>query len=290
MSGKTEEFKFSDLSLVFGSDGYVQKIISKYGVEVFNSASCFIARLAGLKNSTIIAATLTYARSLILGQAATAFSIIEAAATFTALTAADSVATPGKLQVSSAGVHGLTTGTGLAGVNVYVTWTGTNHTGVDGFYPIKSVDDTKTITLDTPSAGFANMGTPAVALANTKLTLGSLTVPGGFMGANGALRVMSLWSCTNSANAKTANVEFSTMVTPSALTNLASFVGENMIRNRGVTNSQVGQAALSDDGSTAVLTAAIDTTADQTLKFTAQPSTANEVMTLEGYTVEILPA
>ena len=131
--------------------------------------------------------------------------IVGVAATFTTLTPADSVASTGFLQLSSSGVHGLTTGATHAGKYVYVTWSG--GTGVSGLYAIKSVDSTLIITLNTTSTGFAGMGTAVVTVVGTAVTMWSATVPAGILGADGEIQIDSLWSHTSSANNKTITVK-----------------------------------------------------------------------------------
>ena len=174
----------------------------------------------------------------------TAIGIVGVAATFVTLTAADSAATPGFLQLSSAGVHGLTTGATHAGKYIYVTWSG--GTGVSGLYPIKSVDSTLIITLDTTSTGFAGMGTAVVSKVTVKIPMVTTTIAAGVMKATSELIVSSLWSHTSSANNKTISVDyggtnFGAYVTP---TTVASTRYEKEVRNRTL-SSQISSALTS---------------------------------------------
>lgn len=138
----------------------------------------------------------------------------------------------------------------------------------------------------------------AVAVANTgsttKNTLATVVLPPGIMGANGALRIRSLWSATpNNVNVKTVTIQFgATTVYTGILTSLLQIMDERTVWNRGLTNSQVVVTAASNApfaaGTVAVTTAAIDTTAAVSVLFTAQLATGTDTITLEAYTVELI--
>lgn len=125
----------------------------------------------------------------------------------------------------------------------------------------------------------------------------TITVPGRTMGVNGRLRIETIWSYTNSANNKTLRVRFSgisgtVFFTQTATTTVADRQLTD-IANRGATNSQVGGpptgvGGVSTAGS-ANTTSAVDTTADTTIVITGQLATTTETITLESYTVELLP-
>lgn len=219
----------------------------------------------------------------------TAVSIVGVAATFTTLTPADSVASTGFLQLSSAGLHGLTNGAGLAGKKLYVTWSG--GTGVTGLYSIKTVDSTLIITLDTPSTGFAAMGTAVVSLVTERIPLYTAAIPAGALGARGELIMDSVWSHTSSANAKTLNIElggtsFGTYATP---TTVASTVYQKTITNRTAA-SQISSALTSVGAGSvagAVVTGTVDTTIAKNLIISGALATADEVLTLEVFSCKI---
>ncbi|WP_213761989.1 hypothetical protein [Caballeronia sp. dw_19] len=124
-------------------------------------------------------------------------------------------------------------------------------------------------------------------------TLASIVIPAGALKANGSLRVTTLWSYPNNANTKTAKTYFGGIAfSNKALTTSLSNQMQTIVRNRGVTNSQVSSAptAASDYGSSGavVQAAAIDTTQAQTLLITGTLATIADTLTLEAYTVEIL--
>jgi hypothetical protein len=217
------------------------------------------------------------------GGSTAAVSVIEAAATFTAQTLADN---GGNAQIASAGVHGLTTNPAV-GASVYVAWSGADHAGVDGLYEVLSVDTTLAITIDL--AYDADLGVPAVALANTELTVASVTVPGGAMGVKGSLAVEALLSHTNSAGGKTVGVKLggSAVVTyTGAASNDATMI-ERKVYNRAAAvqvSAPVAQAGAGSGGALVALT--VNTAVDQALIVTLKPAVANEVMTLEALSVK----
>lgn len=133
----------------------------------------------------------------------------------------------------------------------------------------------------------------AVTGTTNETTLASIIIPANMLGINGMLRITALWSYTNSANNKTLRVNFGgTTWFNQVQTTTASAQSMTMIRNRGAANSQVGYAisAGSAFGSTSVAnpTAAIDTTASQSITITGQLVNTGETITLESYTVEVL--
>lgn len=145
---------------------------------------------------------------------------------------------------------------------------------------------------------FRVLGQSAVAAAHTgtivDATLRSFTIPGNTLGPNGALRITSLWSMTNSVNSKSAKISIgATDFAAVPVVSGGSLQLETIIRNRGATNSQVAfnptGAASSGSAAAAPLVAAIDTTVDQVLMFKGILAVGTETITLEGFIVEILP-
>jgi hypothetical protein len=140
------------------------------------------------------------------------------------------------------------------------------------------------------------LGASAVAVSHTgstaKTTLAIITVPGGAMGANGMLRITSLWSHTNSANNKTPRVEFGgTQYYGGNVTTAATSRMFRTIANRNAENSQVGgaESAVFNWGSTssALTTGAVDTSVDQYLVFSGQLANSGDSIALESYLVEV---
>ena len=145
------------------------------------------------------------------------------------------------------------------------------------------------------------LGQSAVAVSNTAVTteetLATIAVPANALGPNGRLRITTLWTMTNSANAKTPRVRFSgaagTQYANFALTTSAGYHDQIVIANRNATNSQVGPSSVINghfgNGSGAPTTSAVDTTAATSVVISGQKALAGEVLTLESYLVELMP-
>jgi len=126
----------------------------------------------------------------------------------------------------------------------------------------------------------------------SETTLATIAIPAGAMGVNGALRISTLWSYTNSANNKTlkivlggVQVQGITVTTSSAMNHIA------VTRNRGAANSQITQfnsGAPFNVASQSNITTAVDTSQAQNLTITGTLANTGETITLEGYTVELL--
>lgn len=128
-------------------------------------------------------------------------------------------------------------------------------------------------------------------------TLASITIPGGTMGANGRIRLTTLWSTTNSANAKTLRARLGglagTVVFSTAVTTNQSYRDMREIGNRNSESSQVAPAGASGGfgaSASAIVTSAINTAADVSLVITGQKATAAEILVLETYHVEVVYA
>lgn len=125
-------------------------------------------------------------------------------------------------------------------------------------------------------------------------TLATIPMPAGAMGANGALRISTLWSFSGT-NTKTARVRLGgisgTAHLGVTLTTQTSLENIRIIRNRNSASSQVSYRA--NDGNSfvavaaAVLTGAINTANDQDIVITGQLTNTGESVTLESYCVEI---
>jgi hypothetical protein len=133
-------------------------------------------------------------------------------------------------------------------------------------------------------------GTAVAAVANTAVTLASVVVPGWSMGVGGGMEIDALYSLTNSAAAKNIGMSYGggVLMAVSAASN-ASACAQKLMCNRGssqvISNAanQVGHGL--STGANVVLN--VDATQNQTFAFTAQPATANNVVTLEAYKLYI---
>lgn len=129
----------------------------------------------------------------------------------------------------------------------------------------------------------------AYAQVTAAVTLASVVVPGGSIGANGALRVQPHWTQPNNANTKTGTVLFGGQ-TFSGLSNTTNVSDsrEVRIRNRGALNVNVGFVHASAQ-SFGPIYRVLDTSVNQTLALQATLAAATDYMILEGYAVEVLP-
>ena len=130
---------------------------------------------------------------------------------------------------------------------------------------------------------------------STDITLASVTVPGGSMGANGALRTTSMRSVPAVASNKFVKTLFGGLDISSS-PNISGgtqvvYYDMRTIRNRGVQNSQVcisGWTSFGFDTSPFTRTT-VNTSADVPVAFAGQLASASDFIILEGYTVEVLP-
>jgi hypothetical protein len=200
------------------------------------------------------------------------------------------------------------TGHGLS-VNdtIRFTTTGALPTGlaINTTYYVKTVLSANTFTVSASAGGAAITtsgtqsgtqtalvwyGVAVAAVANTAVTLASVVVPGWSMGVGGGMEIDALYSLTNSAAAKNIGMTYGggVLMAVSAANN-ASACAQKLMCNRGssqvISNAanQVGHGL--STGANVVLN--VDATQNQTFAFTAQPATANNVVTLEAFKLYI---
>lgn len=114
-------------------------------------------------------------------------------------------------------------------------------------------------------------------VAETDLFL--FTVPAGLLGASGRLEVFFGASMTNNANAKVIRVYFGgTLMYTQTPVSVAVVMGQAHVQNRGAVNAQV----CVDNGSGALITAAVDTSQSVIVRITGQLANAGDVFTLQS--------
>jgi hypothetical protein len=213
-------------------------------------------------------------------------ALVQPAATFVTLTYNDN---GGNVRLASAGAHGLTAAIAV-GASVYVTWA--TGTGVNGFYEVTALDaDTTGVAITIDLAYVLGLGTPTVAVANTAVTLASVTVPGWSMGVGGGMEIDALFSLTNNATVKTLGMTYGGgVLLAAAAANNASACVQKLMCNRGgsqvVTNSATAVGHGLSTGANVFLN--VDATQDQTFAITAQPATANNLMRLEAFKLHVI--
>jgi len=200
------------------------------------------------------------------------------------------------------------TGHGLS-VNdtIRFTTTGALPTGlaINTTYYVKTVLSANTFTVSTSAGGAAVTtsgtqsgtqtalvwyGTAVVAVANTEVTVATVTVPGWAMGTGGGMEIDALFSLTNNATVKTLGMTYGGgVLLAAAAANSASACVQKLMCNRGgsqvVTNSATAVGHGLSTGANVFLT--VDTTVDQTFAITVKPATANNLMRLEAYKLHI---
>ena len=200
------------------------------------------------------------------------------------------------------------TGHGLS-VNdtIRFTTTGALPTGlaINTTYYVKTVLSPNTFTVSASAGGAAITtsgtqsgtqtalvwyGTAVVAVANTEITVASVTVPGWAMGTGGGMEIDALFSLTNNATVKTLGMTYGGgVLLAAAAANNASACVQKLMCNRGgsqvVSNSASAVGHGLSTGANVFLT--VDTTVDQTFVITVKPATANNLMRLEAYKLHI---
>jgi hypothetical protein len=148
------------------------------------------------------------------------------------------------------------------------------------------------------TAGATLVAASAVALSvsNTTSEEALVTVSLPPPGVNGGYEVRTVWTVTNGANAKTPRIRLGgiggTVYLGSAKTTIASYSDSRRIRNRGVTNSQVGSGSASvsfGDSGSAIVTSSVDWSVASDLVLSGQKAVGTDVLTLESYEIWHLP-
>ncbi len=138
-----------------------------------------------------------------------------------------------------------------------------------------------------------SLSAPVSLTGSTSIvTLATITIPAGLLGANGKLKIYPLWATTNNANTKTLRAIFSgltcTTMTSQSFPNNSGLVIIRNINSESVQKCSSGLVAGigSSSGSIAVLT--VDTTAATTITITGQLAVGADTMTLEDLFVEVV--
>lgn len=125
----------------------------------------------------------------------------------------------------------------------------------------------------------------------------ALTIPGGSMGPNGQLEIVTLWTFTNNGNTKTPRVRFGgtsgTLYESLTVTNLATCQNIAIIRNVNSESAQVGGYSGTVPFSTSTnspVTSTVDTSSDTTVVLSNQKATATDNFALEAFSIMVKPA
>ncbi len=132
-----------------------------------------------------------------------------------------------------------------------------------------------------------------VVLKDTTLatTLATITIPAGLMGANGKLKIYTLWATTNNANVKTLRAVFSgstcTTMTSQSVSNNSGLVIIRNINSESVQKCSSGLVAGIGASSGSIASPTVDTSAATTITITGQLAVGTDTLTLEDLFVEL---
>lgn len=187
------------------------------------------------------------------------------------------------------------------------TTTGALPTGlaINTTYYVKEVLSANTFTVSTSAGGAAVTtsgtqsgtqtalvwyGVAVVAVANTEITLASVTIPGWSMGVGGGMEIDALFTLTNNATVKTLGMTYGggVILAAAGASNTSASV-QKLLYNRGgsqvVSNSTTSVGHGLSTGANVFLS--VDATVDQTFAITAKPATANNLMRLEAFNLYV---
>ena len=124
------------------------------------------------------------------------------------------------------------------------------------------------------------------------VTLATITIPAGLLGANGKLKIYPLWSTTNNANVKTLRAVFggSTCTTMPSLSvpNNSGLVIIRNINSEAVQKCSSGLVAGIGSSTGSIASPTVDTTAATTITITGQLAVGTDTLTLEDLFVEVV--
>jgi hypothetical protein len=138
-----------------------------------------------------------------------------------------------------------------------------------------------------------SLSAPVVLTGSTSVvTLATITIPAGLIGANGKLKIYPLWSTTNNANVKTLRAIFSgstcTTMTSQSVPNNSGLVIIRNTNNEAVQKCSSGLVAGIGASSGSIAATTIDTTAATTLVISGQLAVGTDTMTLEDLFIEVV--
>jgi hypothetical protein len=142
---------------------------------------------------------------------------------------------------------------------------------------------------------FVSTGPGSITGVTSQVSGPAIALAAGSMGANGVLRITSLWSVPNNGNSKTTNINFvgASNILNNVLTTVAQASQLTTVWNRGAQNSQVSFPAANQTGigtaSGTMNFQSVDTSQAQTIGFNGTLATATDYIVLEAFLIEVLP-
>lgn len=133
----------------------------------------------------------------------------------------------------------------------------------------------------------------SVTGTTTITQLDSVNIPAGLMSANGQIEILTLWSYTNSANAKTIRVYLGAVLGTSFMSRAeTATVGSQMLTviraansttaQKGANNNIIGGLGISNAG---ITSSTFDMSLVQPIIFTGTLALSTETITLKGYKI-----
>ena len=151
-------------------------------------------------------------------------------------------------------------------------------------------DGTKWVRLN-PIKIFSLSAPVSLTGSTSVVTLATITIPAGLLGANGKLKIYPLWATTNNANAKTLRLNIggvlSTMVSQSVPNNSGLLIIRN-INSESAQKCSSGLVAGIGSSTGSIASPTIDTSAATNITITGQLAVGTDTMTLEDLFVEVV--
>lgn len=152
-------------------------------------------------------------------------------------------------------------------------------------------DGTKWVRLN-PIKIFSLSAPVSLTGSTSVVTLATITIPAGLLGANGKLKIYPLWATTNNANVKTLRLTLgggvcSTMTSQSVPNNSGLLIIRN-INSESVQKCSSGLVAGIGASFGSIASPTVDTTAATNITLTGQLAVGTDTMTLEDLFVEVV--
>ena len=124
------------------------------------------------------------------------------------------------------------------------------------------------------------------------VTLATITIPAGLLGANGKLKIYPLWATTNNANVKTLRANIGgvvcTTMTSQSVPNNSGLVIIRNINSEAVQKCSSGLVAGIGSSTGSIASPTVDTSAATTITITGQLAVGTDTLTLEDLFIEVV--
>ena len=152
-------------------------------------------------------------------------------------------------------------------------------------------DGTKWVRLN-PIKVFSLSAPVSLTGSTSVVTLATITIPAGLLGANGKLKIYPLWATTNNANVKTLRANIGgvlcTTMTSQSVPNNSGLVIIRNINNEAAQKCSSGLVAGIGSSTGSIASPTVDTSAATTITITGQLAVGTDTLTLEDLFVEVV--